>query len=126
MFKILLVGMGGFIGSILRYLIGIYFQQEANSTKLPFGTLFVNISGCLIIGFLSRLGEGHDIFSAEARTFIFIGLLGGFTTFSSFGNETVDLWRGEKEFLAIANVGGHLILGLGGVWLGRVLAHQIR
>jgi CrcB protein len=126
MFKILLVGLGGFIGSILRYVIGGCIQQSANGTKFPYGTLLVNIIGCLLIGLLSRLAEAEEIFTAEARAFIFVGILGGFTTFSSFGNETVDLWGGEKEILAIANIAGHLILGLSAVWLGRVLANQIR
>jgi CrcB protein len=126
MFKILLVGVGGFIGSILRYLIGGYVQQWANGTKFPFGTLLVNVTGCLMFGFLSRLTEGHDIFTAEAKAFIFVGVLEGFTTFSSFGNETVDLWRGGKELSAIGNIAGHLIVGLSAVWIGRVLAHQIR
>jgi CrcB protein len=79
-----------------------------------------------MIGFLSRLAEGQDIITAEARAFIFVGVLGGFMTFSSFGNETVDLWRGGKELSTIAYVSGHLMVGLGAVWLGRALAHQIR
>jgi fluoride exporter len=126
MFKVLLVGAGGFIGSILRYLIGGYVQQLARGAGFPFGTLLVNVAGCLIIGFLSRLAEGQVVFTGEARAFIIIGLLGGFTTFSSFGYEAVDLWRGEKEFIAIVNVASHLILGLSAIWLGRVLAHPIR
>ena len=126
MAKVLLAGAGGFIGSILRYLIVICFNQWADGAKFPFGTLTVNVIGCLIIGMLSQLGEAHGIFTAEARVFIFVGILGGFTTYSSFGNETIDLWRASKELMAIANIACQLILGLGAVWLGRLLAEQIR
>ena len=126
MFNVLLAGAGGFIGSSLRYLIGICLHQWANSAKFPFATLIVNLIGCLIIGFLSQLAEVRGLFTAEARVFIFVGILGGFTTFSSFGNETIDLWRGDKEMYAIGNVAGHLILGLSAVCIGRLLAYQIR
>ena len=126
MAKVLLAGAGGFIGSILRYLVVIFVNQWADGAKFPFGTLVVNCIGCLIIGMLSQLGEARGIFTAEARVFIFVGILGGFTTYSSFGNETIDLWRASKELMAIANIAGHLILGLGAVWLGRLLAEQVR
>ncbi len=126
MVNALLAGAGGFIGSIFRYLIGVCLHQWANTATFPFATLIVNLIGCLVIGFLSQLSEVRGIFTAETRVFIFVGILGGFTTFSSFGNETIDLWREEKEMFAIANVAGHLILGLSGVWLGRLLAQQIR
>jgi CrcB protein len=125
MSKVLLVGAGGFIGSILRYSIGLFVARWADSAKFPFGTLVVNLIGCLVIGFLSHLAESRGIFTAEARVFIFVGILGGFTTFSSFGNETIDLWRGNREVFAVANIAGHLILGLSGVWIGRLLAYQI-
>lgn len=126
MAKVLLAGAGGFIGSILRYLIAVSLNQWADGARFPFGTLVVNCTGCLIIGLLSQLGEARGIFTAEARVFIFVGVLGGFTTYSSFGNETIDLWRTSKELMAVANIAGHLILGLGAVWLGRLLAEQIR
>jgi CrcB protein len=126
MVNVLLAGAGGFIGSMLRYLIGVCLHQWSNTAKFPFSTLIVNLIGCLVIGFLSQLSEDRGIFTAETRVFIFVGILGGFTTFSSFGNETIDLWRGEKEMFAIANIAGHLILGLIAVWIGRLLAHQIR
>lgn len=123
--RILLVGIGGFIGSVLRYVLGGYVQQVARSVDFPYGTLAVNVTGCLIIGFLSYLAETRGVFNAESRAFIFIGLLGGFTTFSSFGNETIDLWRDGYGFFALANVAAHLVLGLGAVWLGRVVADLI-
>jgi CrcB protein len=126
MFNVLLAGAGGFIGSTLRYLIGICLHQWADNSRFPFATLSVNLMGCLIIGFLSHLVEVRGLFTTETRVFIFVGILGGFTTFSSFGNETIDLWRGDKEMFAILNVASHLIFGLSAVWIGRLLAHQIR
>ena len=125
MWKVLLAGAGGFIGSILRYSVGLFFSHWPASEKFPFATLVVNIIGCLVIGFLSQLAELRGLFSAEARVFIFVGVLGGFTTFSSFGNETMDLWRGAREVLAVVNVAGHIIFGLSAVWLGRLLANQV-
>ena len=124
MWKILLAGAGGFIGSILRYSIGLFFSRWPASEKFPFATLVINLTGCLVIGFLSRLAESRGMFPSEARAFIFVGVLGGFTTFSSFGNETFDLWRGARELSAVVNVAGHIILGLSAVWLGRLLANQ--
>ena len=123
--KVLLVGVGGFIGSILRYVLSGLVQQWTRSADFPYGTLAVNLTGCLIIGLLSQLAETRGIFTAEARVFVFIGLSGGFTTFSSFGNETMNLWRDGESFFALANLAAHLTFGLGAVWLGRVLAYQI-
>jgi fluoride exporter len=123
--RILLVGIGGFFGSILRYGASGSVQQWTRSVIFPYGTLAVNLIGCLIIGFLSELVESRGLFAAESRAFIFVGVLGGFTTFSAFGNETVNLWRDGENFLAFANVTTHFVLGLGAVWLGRVLAFEI-
>ncbi len=123
--KLLLAGLGGFIGSSLRYVMTGYVQQTSRSISFPFGTLAVNLIGCLIIGFLSQLAESRGVFTAESRTFIFVGLLGGFTTFSTFGNETMNLWRDGQNGFAIANIAAHLVLGLGAVWLSRSLTYQI-
>lgn len=123
--KILLVGLGGFIGSVLRYVMSGYVQQWTKSFDFPYGTLAVNLLGCFVIGFLSQLAETHGVFTAETRVFVFVGILGGFTTFSTFGNETMNLLRDGENFLAVANVTGHVVLGLGAVWLGRVLAYKI-
>lgn len=123
--KLFLAGIGGFIGSSLRYAATGYTQQLSRSVNFPYGTLAVNLTGCFIIGLLSQLAESRGVCTAESRTFVFIGLLGGFTTFSAFGNETVNLWREGQNTLAFANVAGHIILGLGLVWVGRALAYQI-
>lgn len=125
MIRLLLVGAGGFIGSVLRYLVSGYVQQWSKSIGFPYGTLAVNVIGCLLIGFLAALVETRGLFTPEARAFVFIGLLGGFTTFSTFGNESMNLWRDGENLLVLANITGHLLLGLGAVWLGRGLALQL-
>jgi CrcB protein len=123
--KTILVGAGGFIGSVLRYLISGYIQQLMKSAAFPYGTLAVNIAGCLAIGFLSQLAETYGFFTAESRVLIFIGILGGFTTFSTFGYETMNLLRAGENLSALANIGVHIIFGLGAVWIGRLLAYSI-
>jgi len=123
--KLFLAGIGGFIGSALRYLVTGYLQQTSQSISFPYGTLAVNLIGCFIIGFLSQLAETRGAFTAESRTFVFVGILGGFTTFSAFGNETVNLWRDGQNTLAFANIAAQLVLGLGAVWISRALAYQI-
>lgn len=123
MTNILLVGLGGFIGSVLRYLVGGYVQNSTKSIDFPFGTLAVNVIGCFVIGFLAQLAEGRGMFTSQARTFVFIGMLGGFTTFSSFGNETLNLARGSQMYSALANISANVMLGLFAVWLGRTVSY---
>jgi CrcB protein len=123
--KLFLAGIGGFIGSSLRYAVTGYVQTWSRSIDFPYGTLAVNLVGCFLIGFLSQLAESRGVFTAESRTFVFIGILGGFTTFSAFGNETMNLWREGENLLAMTNVAAHLLLGLGAVWASRALAYQI-
>ena len=123
--RVLLVGLGGFIGSVLRYLASDWVHRWSGRDDFPVGTLAVNVLGCLIIGLLSQLAESRGAFSAETRALVIVGILGGFTTFSSFGNETLNLWRDRQVWLALVNIAAQLVLGLGAVWLGRVLGHLI-
>jgi len=125
MAKMFLAGIGGFVGSILRYSVSGLVQDLSRSIDFPYGTLAVNLIGCLAIGFLSQLAESRGYFTAETRTLVFIGVLGGFTTFSAFSNETMNLWREGENLLAIANVAAHLVLCLGAVWLSRAVAYRI-
>ncbi|HYW70333.1 MAG TPA: fluoride efflux transporter CrcB [Pyrinomonadaceae bacterium] len=125
MLKLFLAGLGGFVGSVLRYSVSGLVQDLSHSIAFPYGTLAVNLIGCLTIGLLSQLAETRGIFTAETRTLVFVGVLGGFTTFSAFGNETVNLWRQGENGLALMNIGAHLVLCLGAVWLSRVVAFQV-
>jgi CrcB protein len=125
MINILLVGFGGFIGSVSRYLASGYVQQATKSIDFPYGTLAVNVVGCFIIGFLAQLAEERGVFTSQSRLFVFTGFLGGFTTFSSFGNETLNLARDSRVMNALANVGANVLLGLFAVWLGRTVSYLI-
>ena len=125
MINLLLVGVGGFIGSVLRYLLSGYVQTALKSFEFPYGTLCVNVIGCFVIGVLAQLAEDRGAFSAASRAFLFIGVLGGFTTFSTFGNETLSLLRDSEQVLALVNVAAHVLLGLAAAWGGRVVAHAI-
>jgi fluoride exporter len=123
--KLFLAGIGGFVGSALRYAVTGFVQNSSGSIRFPFGTLAVNLVGCIFIGLLSQLAETRGVFNAEALTLIFIGVLGGFTTFSAFGNETINLSRDGENALAVLNIVSHLVLCLGAVWLSRAIAFQL-
>jgi len=123
--SILYVAFGGALGSISRYVLGTWIQTISKSIDFPYGTLVVNLIGCFVIGLLSQLAEARGVFTPESRAFIFIGLLGGFTTFSSFGNDTINLLRDGETFNALANVGANVILGLALVWFGRTASYLI-
>ncbi|MCD6426128.1 MAG: fluoride efflux transporter CrcB [Anaerolineales bacterium] len=122
--NLLLIGLGGFMGALLRYSVSGLIQNLSKSMSFPYGTLFVNLLGCLLIGALSQVAEIRGVISSEARSFIFIGLLGAFTTFSAFGNDTVSLFRDGDNLLSYINIGLHLVLGLSAVWLGQSLVSQ--
>ena len=122
MLQVFLVGAGGFLGAILRYAVGGWVHNLSNNAWFPYGTLVVNSAGCLLIGFLSELAENRSVFGPEVRLFLFIGVLGGFTTYSSFAYETFSLARDTQNLAAAANILAQLILGLGGVWFGNTLA----
>lgn len=123
--NIFLVGIGGALGSISRYLLSMWIQSFSRSIDFPYGTLTVNLIGCFLIGFLAELAEAHSAFTPESRAFMFVGILGGFTTFSSFGNDTINLFRDGEMFNALANVGTNVVFGLALVWLGRTVAYVI-
>lgn len=120
--NVLLAGLGGFIGSALRYLLNGAIYRLLNYPTFPFGILIVNVLGCLFIGFLGGLAENRDAFSPELRVFFMIGVLGGFTTFSSFGYDTFNLLRDGQISFAFANVTLQVVLGLTAVWLGYVVS----
>ena len=120
--NILLVGLGGSVGAIGRYLLGGYVHQISGQHWFPYGTLSVNLIGCLFIGLVMGLIETKGILSPEARVFILVGVLGSFTTFSTFGYESVELLRESRELSALINIGAHVLLGLLGVWIGLQIA----
>jgi len=115
---IIAIGLGGACGSILRYLVAGWTQQLFRITTFPVGTLTVNVIGCLIIGILAGLSDNVGVFGPTARAFLLIGLLGGFTTFSTFAYETTALTRDAQFFSAFLNVALQVITGLFAAWLG--------
>jgi len=123
--ELLLIGIGGGVGSIFRFVLSKALQSIA-PFAFPVGTLFVNVSGSFLIGFLSLLMFNRfAIYSFEFRVLILIGLLGGFTTFSAFSLEAIDLWESGERAKMIIYLLTSLVLGLcatyGGIILGRKL-----
>ena len=90
-------------------------------SEFPFGTLAVNVAGCLLIGLLNGVAESRQAIGPELRLFLMIGMLGGFTTFSAFGSETLVLIRDAEVFRAIGNIFLQVFFGLVAVWLGDML-----
>jgi CrcB protein len=116
----LIVGFGSFLGGMARFgLSGLVHRHVAGA--FPWGTLAVNVLGCLLIGGLLYLVEDRSMLGPSTRMFVMMGLLGGFTTFSTFGYETLELLRDRAYELAALNVAGNVVLGLAAVWIGRVL-----
>jgi CrcB protein len=120
--RLLLVGAGGFLGAVVRYLAGGAVQAAARHAHFPWGTVAVNTVGCLLIGLLGGAAETRHVFTHEQRLFLITGFLGGFTTFSAYGYETYFLLRVGEPGLAAANALGQVALGLAGVWAGHLLA----
>lgn len=122
--KIIYVGIGGFIGASLRYIISIN-SPKLFGTQLPYGTLLVNILGGLLIGFIMELSLMTDFISPNLRLFLTTGIMGGLTTFSTFSYETISLLSGGMYILGTLNTCLNLFLSLGGVLLGKFLSHII-
>ena len=114
----LLVFIGAGIGGVCRFMMAPFVQRLSNGSTFPIGTFSVNMLGCLVIGLLAQLSESRSMFQGDTRLFLFVGVLGGFTTFSSFGYETFQLVRDGQITFAIANAVGQVALGLLSVWLG--------
>jgi CrcB protein len=117
--KWLAVAAGGALGSIARHGVNHMVHDRWMSTGFPVGTVTVNLVGCLVIGLLSGLlASGHITVRAQWREFVFVGLLGGFTTFSTFGLDTFTLAKSHAFGAAVANVSLQLIGGLAAVAIG--------
>ena len=117
MSNLLYIAAGGVLGALARYGLSGLPHRWFNTT-FPWGTLLVNLVGCLAIGALMYLVEDRRVFTPQVRQFIFIGFLGSLTTFSTFGYETFRLMHDAEFALVLANVGANVVAGLGAVWLG--------
>lgn len=122
---LLFIGIGGFFGAAMRYLVGGWVQDWSHSISFPYGTVAVNLIGAFLLGFLVYLGESHRVFSPEVRAMLFIGFLGAFTTFSTFELESFNLFHKGETLAGWLYLGGQVFLGFLAVWLGRIAALSI-
>ncbi len=122
--NLIVVFVGGGIGAAARYwLQGIVYRYSG--PEFPYGTLVVNVLGCFLIGFLVACFEERFVLNPSLRVFLTIGILGGFTTFSTFSVETLALLRDGTYALGFLNIFSSLLLCLAGTWLGGVLGRLL-
>ena len=122
MTQLIAVGAGGFVGAVLRHLMGGWLQKTIATPWLPVGTLGVNVLGCFALGILGGWAEYADFLNTSQRLFLLVGLLGGFTTFSTFSFETLALMRSGQISAGLANMGIQLAFGMLAVWGGFALS----
>lgn len=124
--KLLLVLLGGAIGTGFRfgvnYLVAVVLREPP---KFPYATFFINLTGSLLIGFLAEWFDTRATVSPELRAMVLVGVLGGYTTFSSFSLETLNLIRDSKPGAALLYSAGSVLLGLAAAWLGVQLARMV-
>jgi CrcB protein len=118
LYQVFLVGLGGFVGSSLRFVVSGLVYRLVPFGTFPYGTLVVNVVGCLAIGFLGGLAELRQAVDLPRRLFLLIGVLGGFTTFSTFAFETFTLAQDSQVVRALANVALQVVLGFAAAWIG--------
>jgi CrcB protein len=116
----LIVGFGGFLGSIARFAIAKYFQESLNSV-FPWSTFLINILGSLVIGIVFGISEKSDLISSDMRLFLAVGICGGFTTFSTFSNDAFLLFRGQEWIRFALYISLSIFMGLMAVYFGRIL-----
>ncbi len=121
--NVLLVALGGAIGSAARYLVGVFVANRFGP-DFPWGTFIVNVSGSFLIGVILSLTGGGQL-PAGARLFLAAGVMGGYTTFSTYSNETLQLIQGGELGAASFNALGQVVAGLVGVYLGVVLGRAL-
>lgn len=121
---VMIVGCGGFIGAALRYIISAKANKTFSSSSIPIGTLLVNIIGAVLIGFILEISKKSNM-SAEVKTFLTTGIMGGLTTFSTFSYETVTLISEGSIAMGGLNAALNLFLSLIGVTVGIMAAKAI-
>ncbi len=123
--NIILVALGGGIGSSLRYILSLAVQKNMG-TAFPWGTLAVNILGSLLIGFLYGIADKGQFITSEWRLLLMVGICGGFTTFSAFAGEGYVLLKNGELFSLAIYSGLSLIFGILAVYLGYTISNLIR
>jgi CrcB protein len=122
--NLLIVGTGGLIGTVMRYLVQVHIEKLMGST-FPLGTFLINILGSFIIGVVYGLAEKGNLIGPEWRLFLAVGLCGGFTTFSTFSADTLNLLKDNSIIQILSYTGGSVLFGLLAVYLGIILARTI-
>ena len=117
----ILIGLGGAFGAISRYGVGIIAQRSLGN-HFAYGTLLVNLLGCLLLGILMEIQSNTNLVPHPMRLLFAVGFLGAFTTFSTFGYETMTYLKDGAGSLAMINISANLILGCGAIWVGWVVA----
>lgn len=124
-FNAILVGSGGFIGALMRYGLSGLVQAAAPLSVFPWGTVAVNLLGCLLIGVVAGLVDARQLLTPEFRIFALIGVLGGFTTFSTLGYEAFTLLRDAEYLRAVIYVGTQVFVGVALVFSGYALVARM-
>ncbi|MFA5354917.1 MAG: fluoride efflux transporter CrcB [Thermodesulfovibrionales bacterium] len=120
----LIIGIGGFLGAIARYLLGFWIGERWGR-ELPWGTFFINVSGSFLIGLIMTLLTERFMANPQWRLFLVVGFLGAYTTFSSFEYETGGLVRDGEWFFALLNIVGSVVAGFVALKAGEFLAKTI-
>lgn len=115
--KLFFIGCGGFVGAVSRFLVSSMVMRMI-PCPFPMGTLVVNLIGCYLIGLGNGCMETRNLFSPEMRSFVFVGFLGGFTTYSTFSLESVHLLQSGRALWSVLYLGMHLMVGLCAVLAG--------
>ena len=123
--NVLLVGLGGAIGSVGRYLMGAWFQTLVGNPGFPWGTFLVNVIGAFLIGVAFGLSKDGSL-SSQAWTLVVIGALGGYTTFSTFALETLEQFADGRIGGGLLNAFGQLAAGLVGAYLGVIVVRGLQ
>ena len=122
--QIMLIGMGGFVGSVARFYIS-KLNLSIDFFSIPVGTLTVNTLGSLIIGFLAGIADKSPILTVELRLLLMVGLCGGFTTFSSFSNENLTLMHNGQYLQVFLYIGLSILLGFAAVYAGYISSNLL-
>ncbi len=124
MFRNILVFVGGDIGAVFRYVLSGWVYRVVG-TDFPYGTLAVNVIGCFVIGLFLSMAEDRFLISPSFRIFFAVGVIGGFTTFSTFSFETVGLLRDGAIAIGLLNVVVSIVVGLAATWVGTLAGRLI-
>jgi CrcB protein len=121
---VLLVGAGGFAGSVARYFVGVLVASQT-ALVFPLATFLVNVIGCFLIGVLFQGADRADVLSSDLRLLLMTGFCGGFTTFSAFSVENVQLLQKGEIMFAAANIVLSLAVGIAATWFGIIVARSM-